>query len=123
MRSVLRELERRTMWAKEALPYFARQLRMQPDDYNSHLFFGGLLSWAGKPEDAKAAMAPLVDKRDLDVFARYNLACLYEELLDYPNALAMLRRAVEDGYAHRSHVEGWRTNNWIVGHPEDQPPK
>jgi TolB-like protein/Tfp pilus assembly protein PilF len=115
-----KQIDRRTLWAQNAAPYYARHLRMHPDDDSARVFYGGLLMWAGRWDEAVETATYFSSKPDPDPYTQYNLACLYGALSNYTDALANLRRSVERGYAQFKQVEGWGTNDWIVGNPAYQ---
>jgi adenylate cyclase len=94
-------------WSSQALPLYERRLRLVPDDENARVNYAGLLGFAGEPELALEALAPLLDKQNLDSSSLYNIACLYARMNDTVHALKELRRSVAAGFRN---VEVFRTD-------------
>lgn len=102
-----RDTARVEKWSRLALPHFERRLRLAPDDENARVHYANLLRYAGYLERAVEALAPLLEKQDLDGNSLYNIACLYASMNDTEHALEMLRRSVAAGF---SGIEIFRTD-------------
>jgi len=85
-------------WSRAALPYYERRLRLVPDDELSRVYYANLLRYSGQEARAIVALAPLLEKKDLDGGALYNIACLYVGLNDTTHALESLRRSLAAGF-------------------------
>jgi tetratricopeptide (TPR) repeat protein len=94
--SYAREREKCAHWARVALPYYERKLKLHPDDESMLVEFANMLLWNGRTEDAHAAAMKLTDLKDGS--SLYNIACLFADLGDKAEALRVYRKAIEAGY-------------------------
>jgi adenylate cyclase len=99
--------ERVRKCAFAALPHYERRLRLRPDDEFARVSYAVLLQASGHQDRAVKAVAPLLDKHDLDAHSLYNIACLYARMNDTAGAMVVLQRAFGAGYRH---LEEYRTD-------------
>jgi adenylate cyclase len=90
------EREKCVHWARVALPYIERHLKLHPDDNNKLVQHAVLLLWSGRSEEAHAAAMKLTDLKDGSLL--YNTACLLGRLGAPLEALRTFRKAIETGF-------------------------
>jgi tetratricopeptide (TPR) repeat protein len=115
------EREKCVHWARVALPYYERHLKLHPDDESKRVEHANLLLWNGRTEDAYAAAMKLTDLKDGSSI--YNTACLVAELGDKGEALRIYRKAIEAGYRSIRNLKEFLTDEIegilsLAGSPE-----
>jgi TolB-like protein/cytochrome c-type biogenesis protein CcmH/NrfG len=103
----LGDMESVRKWSEIALPLFERRLMIHPDNETARVWYANLLFYAGRGDAAIEMLDELRHWRNLDGNSLYNIACLYSDLKEYPDALAMLERGVAAGF---SNIEILRTD-------------
>jgi len=91
--------------AERTLPLYEKRIRLFPDDESARVWYAAMLYCAGKFDETRVALADMDNLKD--AASLYNNACTYAKLGDQKEALALLRRSVEAGYANLSAIEGW----------------
>ena len=77
-----------------------QQLELVPEDVRARILLAGDYAYVGKEEDAIRHLEMAVTLRPNDPSVLYNAACTYGVLQRKAEALEMLRRAKEAGYAN-----------------------
>jgi len=77
-----------------------QQLELVPEDVRARILLAGDYAYIGKAEDAVRHLQMAVALRPDDPSILYNAACTYGVLQRKTEALEMLRRAKEAGYAN-----------------------
>jgi adenylate cyclase len=90
------DIERRTYWAKTALYYLERYLKLHPNDEHRRVHHAILLNFCGRVEEARAEALQLNNL--VDGVTLYNASCLLSQLGDNEEALHMLARSVRAGF-------------------------
>ncbi len=88
--------EKREHWAKVALPYFERHLKLHPDDEHNLVRHAELLFMADKTQAARAAALRLRSLKDCT--SLFDLAGVFAVLGDASESLEAYRKAMEAGY-------------------------
>jgi adenylate cyclase len=83
-------------WARVALPYYERHLKLHPDDETTCVKQAALLLMCGRTADSYAVAMKLTSLKD--GASLYNAACLFGKLGDKPEALRTFRKAIEAGF-------------------------
>ncbi len=97
----LGELERRRAACMRALPYYEKYVRRHPDDQHKRTNYSILLFFADRFEETKMEMEAIFTLPDLDGGTCYNCACTYLLMDDHSQALKLLEKAVDLGFANR----------------------
>jgi adenylate cyclase len=84
-------------WARAGLPCFKQYLTLTPDDVYRQVQYANLLYYAGLPEEARAKLEALSGAHD--AFTLYNLSCLAANLGLPDQALLLLQKATDAGFA------------------------
>jgi tetratricopeptide (TPR) repeat protein len=90
------EREKCGYWARVALPYIERHLKLHPDDEGKRVQHAALLQMSGRTDDAHAVAMKLTDLKDGT--SLYNTAGLFGQLGDKMEALRTFRKAIEAGF-------------------------
>jgi adenylate cyclase len=101
------EREKCGHWARVALPYFERHLKLHPDDEGMRVQHAVLLLLSGRTEEAHAAAMKLTNLKDGS--SLYNTACLFVRLGDPSESLRTFRKAIEAGFRHIRHLKEFLT--------------
>jgi TolB-like protein/Flp pilus assembly protein TadD len=83
-------------WARVALPYYERYIKLNPDDEDKRVKYAIMLYMGGNSDEAYAEVMKLTNIKDGR--SLYDIACLISKLGDAPEAVRTLRKAVEAGY-------------------------
>ena len=94
--SAAHDTPNRVRWAETALPMYARQLKLFPEDEMHRVNHAIMLHWAERDEEARKAARTLETLRD--GVALYNAACLQCELREYADGIHTMRKAMAAGY-------------------------
>ena len=90
------ETERAKLLAQKAIPMYESFLRLNPDNEYARKNFVKALQTAGDQVRTLEELRILRDSSDIDVL--YDLGCMYAQMGNTNEALAVLRTAVEKGY-------------------------
>jgi len=97
-----------------------RQIGMVPEDARARILLAADYASQGKKEAAVEQVASAVAMRPNDPNTLYNAACTYGLMTMKPEALAMLKRAVEAGYSNLDWVSRDSDLECLHGDPEFQ---
>jgi adenylate cyclase len=90
------EAEKRIAWAEIAIPFYARHLKLFPEDENKRVSYAMLLHYAGRDVEAREAARRLENLTD--GFPLYNAAWLQGMIGDHAAGLKTFRRSIEAGF-------------------------
>ncbi|HZK76410.1 MAG TPA: TIR domain-containing protein [Candidatus Kapabacteria bacterium] len=95
-------------WARVALPYIERHLKLHPDDEGKRVWHALLLSYSGRTDEAYAAAMKLTNLKD--GISLFNTAFLFGKLGDRPETLRTFRKAIEAGFRDIRHLKEFLTD-------------
>jgi TolB-like protein len=105
--------EKQQHWAEIAIPVFEKRLKLFPDEENNRVNHAGLLHFAGRDDEARAAARRLDDLRD--GAALYNTACLQCLLKDYSAGILTFRKAIEAGFRNMREIKSFLDADGAIG--------
>jgi adenylate cyclase len=85
-------------YAKQSLQFYAKRLRLTPDDEHWQSVYCAILEIAGESERALLSANELSAKQHLDGGTLYNLTCLYTRLGDLDRGLKVFERSISAGF-------------------------
>jgi adenylate cyclase len=105
--------EKRKHWAEIAIPLYEKRLKLFPEEENNRVNHAGLLHFAGRDDEARAAARKLKDLRDGN--ALYNTACLQCNLKDYSAGILTFRKAIEAGFRSMRNIKSFLDEDEGIG--------
>ena len=90
--------------ARPALPVFERCLKLTPDDQFLRIGLANFYVALDRIDEASALIAEIAASASTDSVTLYNIACLYLKCNRLSEALAMLRRSLDEGFSDFSLV-------------------
>jgi TolB-like protein/Flp pilus assembly protein TadD len=100
-----KEEEKQKHWAEIAIPLYEKRLKLFPDEEKNRVNHALLLYFAGRDDEARAAVRKLEDLRDGT--AVFNTACLQCMLKDYPAGILTFRKAIQAGYRNMRPIKSF----------------
>jgi tetratricopeptide (TPR) repeat protein len=106
--SVYRSLNDQTRYeasVKSTLVKTERHLEFNPDDPRAYYMGGSALILLGETERGEQWFSRALAIEPENVGTNYNIACLYAQIGKIDKAIDSLRRAVDNGFAHKEWIE------------------
>jgi TolB-like protein len=93
-------MDRLLIAAQRAIPFFERNIKLNPDNYNERMHYASVLYWSGKTREAIVLADELSETAPAGVLFCIKLAVFYATAGRIDQAIVQLRRVVDIGFTN-----------------------